>query len=66
MALMLSLRSRHLAARVDLDRAREIALGHGSGDLGDGAHLRGQVGGQQIHIGGQILPGTGRTGHVCE
>ena len=41
---------RHLAARVDLDRASQIALGHGGGDFGDGAHLRGQVSGQQIYV----------------
>ena len=54
----------HLAARLDLDRAREVALGHGGGDLGDGAHLRGEVGGQQVDVAGEILPGAGRAGHV--
>src|SRR6185312_4959436 len=55
---------RHLAAGIDLDRARQIALRHGSRDLGDGAHLRRQIGGEQIDVAGQILPGAGGAGHV--
>ena len=54
----------HLAARIDLNRARQVALGHGGRDLGDGAHLRGQVRGEQVHVAGQVLPGAGRAGHV--
>ena len=54
----------HLAARVDLNRARQIALGHGGGDFGDGAHLRGEVRRQQVDVGGQIFPGAGGAGHV--
>ena len=53
-----------LAARLDLDRARQVALGHGGGDLGDGAHLRGEVGGQQVDVAGEVLPGAGGAGHV--
>src|SRR4029450_1500085 len=52
------------AARVDLDRPRQVALGYGGGDLGDGAHLRGQVGGEQVDVAGQVLPGAGGAGHV--
>ena len=33
-----------LAARLDLNRAGEVALGHGGGDLGDGADLGGEIG----------------------
>src|ERR1041384_880391 len=36
----------HLAARIDLDRSRQVAFGHGGGNLGDGTHLGGEVGGQ--------------------
>ncbi len=36
----------HLAARVDLNGARQVALGDRRGDLGDGAHLGRQIGGQ--------------------
>jgi len=32
---------RHLTASLHLDRAGEVALGHGGGDLGDCAHLSG-------------------------
>ena len=54
----------HLAARIDLNRPRQVALGHGGRHLGDGAHLRGQVGGQQVDVAGQVLPGAGGAGHV--
>ena len=54
----------HLAARIDLDRAGQVALGHGGRHLGDGAHLGGQVGGQQVDVAGQVLPGAGGAGHV--
>ena len=54
----------HLAARVDLDRARQVALGHRRRHLGDGAHLGRQVRGEQVHVAGQVLPGAGRAGHV--
>ena len=53
-----------LAARVDLDGARQVALGHGGRHLGDGAHLVGQVVGQQVDVAGQVLPGAGGAGHV--
>ena len=53
-----------LAARFDLDRARQVALGDGGRHLGDRAHLRGQVGGQQVHVAGEVLPGAGGAGHV--
>ena len=58
------LQLRHLAAGVHLNRTGQIALGDGGGDLGDGADLRGQVGGQQVDIARQVLPGAGGTGHV--
>ena len=48
-----------LAARLDLDRARQVALGHGGRDLGDGAHLGGEVGGEQVDVAGQVLPRAG-------
>ena len=53
-----------LAARLDLDRTREVAFRHRRGDFGDGAHLRRQVGRQQVHVAGQVLPGARRTRHV--
>ena len=54
----------HLAAGLHLDGARQVALGHGGGDFGDGAHLRGEIGGQQVDVAGQILPGAGGAGDV--
>ena len=46
-------------ARVHLDRAREITFGDGGRDLGDGAHLRREVGSEEIDVAGQILPCAG-------
>jgi hypothetical protein len=54
----------HLAAGLDLDRARQVALGHGRGDLGDGADLRREVGGEQVDVAGEVLPRAGGAGHV--
>src|SRR4051812_9739396 len=55
---------RDLAAGVDLDRPRQVALGHGGRHFRDRAHLRGEVGRQQIDVAGEILPGAGGAGHV--
>ena len=55
---------RDFALRLDHDRPRQVALGHGRGDLGDGPHLRREVGGQLVHVLGECLPDTGRTGHL--
>ena len=52
------------AARIDLNRPRQVALGHGGRHFGDRAHLRGQVRGEQVHVAGQILPGAGGARHV--
>ena len=58
------LQRRDLAARLDRDRARQVAVGHRGGDLGDGAHLGGQVGGQLVDVVGEILPGAGGARHA--
>jgi hypothetical protein len=58
------LQLRDLAARPDLDRAREVALRHGRGHLGDGAHLGREVGGEQVDVAGEVLPRPGGAGHV--
>src|SRR6185312_294144 len=52
------------AAYVDLDRAREVALGDRGRDLGDRAHLGGEIGRQSIHVGGQVLPDAGGARHL--
>ena len=49
-----------LALDVDGDLARQVAAGHRRGHLGDVAHLGGEVGGQQVDVVGQVLPGAGR------
>ena len=54
---------RHLAARIDLNRPRQVALGDGRRHFGDRAHLRGEIRGQQVHVAGQVLPRAGRAGH---
>jgi hypothetical protein len=51
---------RHLA----LDRAGQGTLRHRRGHLGNRGHLRRQVGRELIHVVGEILPGTARTGHL--
>ena len=38
---------------------RQVAVGDGGGDLGDVAHLAGQVAGHQVDVVGQVLPGAG-------
>ena len=53
-----------LAARVDLNRPGEVAFRDGRRDLGNRADLRRQVGGEQVHVAGQVLPRAGRAGHV--
>ncbi len=49
-----------LAPNVDRDLFREVALGDGGCDVGDVAHLGGQVGGHQVDVVGKVFPDTGR------
>src|SRR5262249_3376271 len=44
--------------------ALEVAVGDGGHDLGDAAHLRGQVAGHEVHGVGQVLPGTRHALHL--
>ena len=53
-----------LAAGLDLDRARQVPLGDGGGDLGDGADLGGQVGRELVDVVGEVLPGAGGARHA--
>src|SRR6266536_2262245 len=48
-----------LAARVDGDLLRQVALGHRGGHLGDVADLGGQVAGKLVDVVGEVLPGAG-------
>src|SRR5207249_2435971 len=54
----------NLAARLNCNRSCEVALRNRGGNVGDGTHLSGQVGGQLIDVVGQVLPGAGGTRHV--
>src|SRR5205085_1044561 len=54
-----------LAAHVDGDLLREVAIGDGGGDFGDVPHLTGQVGGHEVHVVGQLLPGAGDALYPC-
>jgi hypothetical protein len=58
------LQGRHLALGLEGDRAGEVALGDGGGDLGDGPHLGGEVGGQLVDVLRQRLPRPGRPGNL--
>ncbi len=43
--------------------AFQIAVGDGGHHFGDAAHLRGQVGGHEVDVVGEILPGAGDAVH---
>ena len=48
-----------LAARVDRDLLRQVAVGDGGRDLGDVADLGGEVGGEAVDVVGEVLPRAG-------
>src|SRR4030095_2890642 len=54
-----------LAARVHLNFTREVALGDRGGDIGDGADLGRQVGGEKIDVVGQVFANPAGAGNVC-
>ena len=53
-----------LALHVDGDLLRQVAVGDRGRDLGDVAHLVGQVAGEQVDVVGEVLPGAGDAGHL--
>ena len=53
----------HLAAHVDGDLLRQVAVGDGGRHLGDVAHLGRQVRRHRVDRVGQILPGAGDAAH---
>ena len=48
-----------LALDVDGDLLRQVAVGDGRGDVGDVAHLAGEVAGHEVHAVGEVLPRAG-------
>src|SRR5205807_1657952 len=48
----------------DLDLLAEVAVGHGSRDVGDVAHLARQVGGHEVDVVGEVLPGAAHASDV--
>jgi hypothetical protein len=46
-----------LAAHVHGDLLRQIAVGDRGGHVGDVSDLAGQIGGHEVHVVGQVLPG---------
>src|SRR5205807_9275734 len=48
----------------DLDLLAEVAVGHGGRDLGDVAHLARQVGGHEVDVVGEVLPGAAHASDV--
>src|SRR5205823_2625563 len=52
------------AAGINLDGTSEVALGDGSGDVGNCADLVGEVGGQQVDVVGEVLPSAGNAGYL--
>src|SRR5262249_14315840 len=51
------------ATDVDGDLFGEVAAGDRGRDVGDVAHLGGEVAGHEVDRVGQVLPGTGDAGH---
>ena len=60
---MVFFQGQNLAADVDRDLRREVALGDGGGDAGDVAHLAGEVRRHRVHRVGEVLPGAGHARH---
>src|SRR5205823_2095261 len=54
-----------LAPDLDRDLLGEVALLHGRGDVGDVAHLGGEIGGQLVDVVGQVAPGARCTQDIC-
>ena len=53
-----------LALDVDRDLARQVAARDGGRDLGDVAHLAGEVRRHRVDVVGQVLPGAGDAGDL--
>ena len=64
MTLIVLFSSRISPLRVDRDLLREVAVGDGGRDVGDVAHLGRQVGGEDVHVVGQVLPRARDAAHL--
>ena len=53
----------NFAFDVDRDLLGQVAVGDGRGDFGDVSDLVGEVAGHEVHVVGQIFPGSGDTFH---
>src|SRR5205807_2037584 len=53
-----------LALGLDGQLLLEVAVGDGRHDLGDAAHLAGEVTGHEIDVVGEVLPGPGHALHL--
>ena len=58
------LQRQHLSAYRDGDLLREVAVGHGGRDVGDVAHLVGEVSREDVHVVGEVLPHARDALHV--
>ncbi len=58
------LQLQNFAGDVHCDFLRQVAAGDGGGDVGDVAHLAGEVRRHEVDAVGQILPGAGDAGHL--
>src|SRR5262245_25688832 len=54
----------NLAAHVHSDLLRQVAASDGGRNVGDVAHLRGQVRCHRVDRVGEVLPGAGNAAHV--
>ena len=58
------LQLKDFARHVHGDLLGEVAAGDRGRDVGDVADLRGQVGGHEVDVVGEVLPGAGDAGHL--
>ena len=62
--LIASFNCENLAAHIDGDFTRQVAVGHGDRHLGYIAHLGGQVAGHRVDALGEILPDAADAAHL--
>ena len=55
---------KNFATNVDGDFAGKIAIGDGGCDFGDVSHLTGKIAGHEVHVVGEIFPGSADAGHL--